>query len=116
MTTELWAVGLVIFASLIGAMGPILLKKGSANFSLNPIKLLKNYTLIGGLVLYGLATILFVPALKGGNLSVLYPLVSLSYVWTCLLSIKMLGEKMSTLKWLGIILIIVGVGFIGFSK
>jgi len=29
MATELWAIGLVIFATVIGSFGPILLKKAS---------------------------------------------------------------------------------------
>lgn len=116
MTTQLWAIGLVVLATLIGALGPVFLKQGSASFSLNPRKLIKNYKLIAGLGLYCLSTVLFVPALKGGELSVLYPIVSLAYVWTSLLSVKILGEKMTALKWMGIALIILGVSFIGFTR
>jgi len=46
--TELWAVGLTLLAVLVGAIGPILLKKGADQFSLNPKKLLRNKALIGG--------------------------------------------------------------------
>jgi len=113
MTTQLWAIGLVIAATVIGAFGPILLKKGSAKFNLHPIKQLKNYSMIGGILLYALSTILFVPALKGGELSVLYPIVSLGYIWTALLAIKVLGEKMNLYKWLGIAVIILGVSLVG---
>jgi len=59
---------------------------------------------------------IFIPALRGGDLSVLYPFVSLSYIWVMLLSIKMLGEKMTKLKWLGILLIISGVSLIGLGS
>ena len=113
MATQLWAVGLVLLATIMGAFGPILLKKGSARFNLNLLKQLKNYNLIGGIALYALATILFVPALKGGELSVLYPIVSLGYIWTTLLAIKFLGEKMNWMKWLGIAVIILGVSLVG---
>ncbi len=116
MATELWAVGLVILGTIIGALGPIYLKKGSKNFSLNIVKLITNYNLIAGCFFYGLATIVFIPALRGGELSILYPFVALTYVWVSILSVKMLNEKMNAIKWLGIACILIGVSFIGLGS
>ena len=116
MATQLWAIGLVILATLIGAFGPILLKKASAKKLSSLSSLLANYPLFGGVALYGVGTVLFIPALKGGDLSVLYPFVALTYIWVSLLSVKFLGEKMNKLKWTGIILIIIGVSFIGIGS
>ena len=116
MTTQIWAIGLVTLATLVGAFGPILLKKASAK-KLSSIKsLMVNYHLFGGVALYGIGTILFIPALKGGELSVLYPFVALAYIWVSLLSVKFLGEKMNKYKWIGIFLIILGVSFIGLGS
>ena len=116
MVTQFWAIGLVISATVIGAFGPILLKKASAEKLSEISSLVRNYNLLGGIALYGIATIMFIPALKGGELSVLYPFVALVYIWVSLLSVKFLGEKMNNFKWLGIILIIVGVTFIGIGS
>ncbi len=116
MATKLWAIGLVIAATLIGAFGPILLKKASAKKLSKINSLVTNYALFGGVSLYALGTLLFIPALKGGDLSVLYPFVALSYIWVSLLSVKFLGEKMNKLKWFGIALIIIGVTFIGIGS
>ena len=116
MTTELWAIILVISATLVGAFGPILLKKASARKLSQISSLMTNYYLFGGVALYALGTLLFIPALKGGDLSVLYPFVSLSYIWVSILSVKFLGEKINKLKWLGVSLIIVGVSFIGLGN
>ena len=74
---------------------------------------MKNYNLFAGVALYGAGTVLFIPALKGGDLSVLYPFVALVYIWVSLLSVKFLGEKMNKFKWAGVALIIIGVTFIG---
>lgn len=116
MATELWAIGLVIIATLIGAFGPILLKKASARKLSKISSLVKNYYLFGGISLYALGTVLFIPALRGGDLSILYPFVSVTYIWVSLLSVKFLGEKMNKHKWFGIALIIVGVTFIGIGS
>lgn len=116
MATQLWSIGLVISATLVGAFGPILLKKASAMRLSKVSSLATNYPLFGGVALYAAGTLIFIPALKGGDLSVLYPFVALSYIWVSLLSVKFLGEKMNRLKWIGIALIIIGVTFIGIGS
>ncbi len=123
MTTELWAIGLVILGTLIAASGPILFKKGSDKFTANPIKLIRNplilltnWRVIGGCSLFLAAAFLFIPALRGGELSVLFPVISLQYVWVSLLSIHFLNERMNFLKWLGIVILICSVTFIGIGS
>jgi uncharacterized membrane protein len=116
MATALWAIGVVILASIVGALGPIYLKKGSKNFKLDFKALATNYSLMLGVLFYGAATIIFIPALRGGELSVLYPFISLSYVWVSLLSVRMLKEKMNKFKWLGVLVIIIGVSLIGLGS
>lgn len=112
MQTQLWAIALVLFACFLGSFGPIMLKKAhSKSFKIKDI--IKNDYLIIGILFYGIGTALFIPALKGGELSVLYPLVASTYVWVSLWSIKFLKEKMNKKKWTGILLVIIGVVFIG---
>ena len=113
MATPLWAMALVIFGSLISSFSPILLKKASKKKLLNLRSLITNYELFGAIALFGLGVIIYIIALKASDLSILFPLTSLSYVWVSLYSVKFLGEKMSKFKWVGIFLIIVGVTFIG---
>ncbi len=114
--TEVWAMATVVFATLLGATGSLLFKLGSERLTLNLRKLLTNYVLIAGVIVYGVSAIIFVFALTGGELSVLYPLVATSYIWTCLFSVKFLKEKMNWWKWLGILLIVIGVSFIGMGS
>ena len=113
MATTLWSVGLVLLAATLGSFGPILLKKASKDLTFNIKTIISNKYLLGGLVFYGIGTALFIPALKGGELSVLYPLVASTYIWVSLLSIKFLGEKMNAFKWAGVALIIIGVTLVG---
>ena len=111
--TELWAIILVLIATSLGSFGPLFLKKASSTLTLSFKNIITNKNLMLGLFFYGIGTVLFIPALKGGELSVLYPLVALVYVWVSFLSMKFLNEKMTMLKWLGIILILIGVSLIG---
>lgn len=114
METQLWAIYLVIIGGLIGGFGPIYLKKGADKIKKGNLKsIYKNKPLIIGILIYGISTLFFIPALKGGELSVLYPFVGLSYVWVCLYAKFMLKEDMSLLKWIGISIVILGVSFIG---
>ena len=52
-------------------------------------------------------------AFKFGSLSVLHPMLSLSYIFALVFGKLFLGEYISVLKILGIASIIVGVAFIG---
>jgi uncharacterized membrane protein len=57
--------------------------------------------------------VLLILALKDGQLSILYPIISLSYVWVNLLSMYFFHEHMNFWKAFGIVLIIGGVGLLG---
>ena len=103
------AVSIVVTATVIGAFGSLLLKTGSSRVNLNPFDQIKNWRLILGIFLYGISAIMFIVALKRGDLSVLYPITSLSYVWIAFLSNKFLGEKINSFKIIGTILIVMGV-------
>lgn len=111
--TELWAVISVLIATFIGSAGPIFLKKASSQVHRQVKTIVFNKNLLAGILSYGIATIIFIPSLKGGELSVLYPLVATMYVWVSLLSVRFLGEKMNKLKWIGVFLIILGVASLG---
>ena len=116
MNTPLSSVLLVLFATFIGAFGALFLKYGANTMTRQRKLSFLNLRLLFGLFLYGLSSIFFLIALKNGELSVLYPLTSLSYIWISLLSIKMLHEKMNLYKWLGIAAILVGVSMIGLGS
>jgi uncharacterized membrane protein len=117
MTTGLWQIGLVLLSGAFAGFAPIYIKKGMNNIiKLNFMQIILNINLIIGIVLYGISYLLIIPAFKYGEVSILYPIISLSYIWVCLLSVKLLKEKMTTMRWIGIILIIIGVSFIGLGR
>ena len=109
METQIWAIILALIAAVFCGLGPIYLKKGAEKFNLNFKKQWHNKPLLKGIGYYLLATLFFIPALKGGEVSVLYPIASTAYVWVGLFSMKMLNEKISITKWIGFGVIILGI-------
>ncbi len=77
------------------------------------VALLGNYPLIGGYALGAGNAVMFILALREGQLSVLYPVISLTFVWVNVLSIYFFGEHMNLWKAVGILLVISGVAVLG---
>ncbi len=112
MQTKISIILLVAFCALLGAIGQIFFKLASNELSFNLISLLTNWKLISAVSCYGISAILFVIALKHGNLSVLYPIIATSYIWVSIFSILILKETFPLYKWIGVLLIILAVGII----
>lgn len=109
---ELKIILLVAFCAWLGAIGQIFFKLASETLKFDFIALITNWKLFLGLTLYGIATILFLIALKHSNLSIAYPIIATSYVWVTILSKVFLNEPFPSYKWIGIIMIIMAVGVI----
>ncbi len=116
MTTKLWAALLVLFTTLLTSSAQILWKKGSAILEPNIVSILTNYYLLGGFLLYIIGGTLIILSFRGGEVSVLYPIIATSYIWVSLLSIRFLGEVMNLFKWAGISSIILGIILIGYGS
>lgn len=116
MNTPLYSILLVLLASFIGSFGAVFLKSGSGHLkSSNIFSLLLNWRLGAGILLFVLSSVFFIVAIKYGELSVLYPMVSLGYVWTMLWSRVFFGEPFTKGKFLGLAMILVGICFLGFG-
>ena len=101
--------------TLLAAAGQVLLKLGTNRLhqNLSTAVVVTDLPLIGGLALYGIGAAMMVLALRHGELSVLYPLISLSYVWVAILSVVVFGEAMNPFKVAGIFVIMTGVAVMG---
>ncbi|MGA2038694.1 MAG: EamA family transporter [Bryobacteraceae bacterium] len=100
-------------ATLLSAAAQILMKLGMTHFSLSLLAIVTNLPLIAGYVLYGLFTLLMVLALREGELSLMYPIISLSYVWVTALSYFIFHDTLNPLKLAGIAGIMAGVALLG---
>jgi multidrug transporter EmrE-like cation transporter len=105
---------LLVFAcTILGTVAQLLMKSGMEHFKPEPVALLTNLPLVTGYVLYGINTVMLVLALREGQLSVLYPIIALTYVWVTLVSYIRLHEPPNIYKNLGVMAIIAGVIVIG---
>lgn len=101
---------LILLTVGLNTIAQAFLKLGSGQ---NPF----NLYLFGGVVVYGLSTILYVLVLGKLNLSLAYPVViGLTVIFTTLTGAFLLGEKVLPVQWLGIGLMLSGISAIAFGK
>ncbi|PYT15810.1 MAG: cation/cationic drug transporter [Acidobacteria bacterium] len=110
---------LVFCCTLFGAAAQVLIKSGANTLGAHLsaaetiLAIATNLPLLAGYSLYGVSTILLVLALRHGELSLLYPVIALTYVWVTILSVLIFQESMNALKIAGIAVIIIGVAILG---
>lgn len=66
-------------------------------------------TIYVGLTLYALSAMLWLIVLSHMDLSYAYPLLSISYILVPLAAWLLFGEQISPLRWLGILIVLIGV-------
>ena len=108
------ALSLVFGCTVLGAAAQILMKTG-ANHAAHAglMVLFTNLPLLAGYALYGLSTVLLILALREGELSLLYPVIALTYVWVTVLSFWIFHDRINPFKLTGIIVVVVGVAVLG---
>lgn len=109
---------LVFICTIVGAAAQILIKQGAGHltqpgFTGAVIGMFTNLPLFAGYCLYGINAVLFVLALREGELSLLYPIIALTYVWVSILSVYYFHESMNALKITGLVVIVAGVAILG---
>ena len=107
---------LVLLAAALGAVANLLVKKGiSLAGGFTPslsalLQLLRQPTLVGGLLLIGIASLLWLRILATQKLSTCYPLfVSLTYSLITIGSYYFLHESISIQKLIGLAVIMIGI-------
>ena len=103
---------LTALAAFIGSIGQLEFKRGADNLQFDIKMLLTNYHLIIAVAVYAVSTVLYVYALNRGQLSILYPIIATSYIWTLLFSKIFLNEQIGLTSWAGVFFILLGVTLI----
>jgi len=112
------AILLILVSSFIGSFGAVFLKLGAEHMKGGIARLLSNYWLIVGVVLYLFSSVFYMMGVgqPGAQLTVLYPMVSLGYIWAMLWARLFFGERFTISKVGGLMMIIFGVALINFGN
>ncbi|MCC6587278.1 MAG: hypothetical protein IT168_11350 [Bryobacterales bacterium] len=113
-----FSIFLVFLCTVLGAAAQILMKSGTQSSGHDSamallIAIFSNPKLFAGYALYGISTAILVVALKYGELSILYPVIALTYVWVTVLSVFIYNESMNPMKMLGLATVVAGVAMLG---
>lgn len=112
---------IVVACTVMGAIAQVLIKLGANHLA--HASLLATFssiftvpTLFLGYCLYGVFAVLMVYALRHGELSILYPVIALTFVWVSILSAMIFHEAMNPMKIAGIAVIVAGVAVLGWGS
>src|SRR3989338_10189125 len=116
MATKHSSAILVFICTIIISIAQVFYKTGADKLEFNLLSIITNQNLIIGMALYAAGAIILLIALRGGELSVLYPIIATSYIWVSFLSIYFFKEAMNFYKIIGVASIILGIVFIGWGS
>ena len=93
------------------ACGQVLFKKGALSVDADAglTRILLNPWIVVALIVYGIATLLWIHVLRETALSVAYPLFALTFVLVPLLSALLLNEPLQFRTLVGSLLIVAGI-------
>jgi len=107
---------MVFGASVVGSFGMVFLKKGSVNVkATSPLSFINPGVILGVALFLG-SSVFYTLGIKDGELSVLYPMVSLGYVWGLLWARIFFNEQFTRQKFYGLGLILLGVFLVGLGS
>ncbi len=110
--TKIWAMGLMVACAIFTAVGQLFYKLGATRLPL----IFTNWQIFLGLTFYGIAMLFFMLAMKGGEVSVLYPILATAFIWANILSMIVLNEPVTLVKWIGSAGIVLGISLLGIGS
>ena len=100
---------MILIMTILGAWGSYCFKKASAN------KNWLNLNICLGCFLYTSGMIVNILALTYYDYTIVFPLTSLTYIWSFILGVKLLHEKFNAYNLCGVCLIIGGAFVLGIA-
>ena len=113
-STPLSSMLLVLFASVVGSFGAVFLKLGAVR--LTGLMSLLNWRLALGVGLYLGSSVFYGLGIRHWQLSVLFPMVAVGYIWTLLWARLFFRERFTRSKLFGLGLVLAGVVLVGLGS
>ena len=98
----------------LGAIAQVSLRYGASLRSTRP-SATRQWTIVWALC-FAVATVLWLEALHGSDISYAYPLLGAGYVLVTLLARWVLRERVSLQRWIAVLVITAGVVMVGVSR
>jgi len=106
------AIVYALISTIFAAIGQIAYKYASNGVSNIQTFILNPYVYIG-IIFYGIGFIFMLKALLYGEVTLVYPMMSMVFIWVAILSpILFKTDSMSVSKWIGIGIILLGTYFV----
>ena len=115
-TTPLSSILLILVSSFVGSFGAVFLKLGAEHMHGSLARIFTNYWLATGVVLYLLSSVFYIMGVSQGQVTVLYPMVSLGYMWAMVWARIFFKESFTMFKVGGLLMIVVGVALINLGN
>ncbi len=115
MKTPLSSFFLVFLASIVGSFGAVFLKLGAEKLRYGIRHIISAQAAFGVALFLG-SSVFYNWGIKNGQLSVLYPISSLSYVWALIWSRLFFREKLSAQKIIALGIILLGILLVGSTR
>ena len=107
---------IVLFASFVGSFGAVFLKSGADRLHRDLRSVATNWRLAAGISTFLMSSLLYLKGIKHGELTVLYPMVSLGYVFTLFWSRLFFREPLTRGKFAGLALIVTGIVLLAYGN
>ncbi|PIO00578.1 small multi-drug resistant family protein [archaeon CG10_big_fil_rev_8_21_14_0_10_43_11] len=122
MDSRVLVVVLVVISVTLGSIGQFFMKYGMNQYGLVSLSLQELPRIIlmlfqpfvfTGLALYGFSSILWLIVLSQADLSFVYPMLGLGFIFTALIGRFAFNESFTWVKFIGLSVIVLGVTLIG---
>jgi drug/metabolite transporter (DMT)-like permease len=115
ISTPLSSIVLVLVGSFIGSIGMVFLKKASKDLHKGFLHIISLNAALG-VALFMISSVFYLAGIRNGQISVLFPMVSLSYVWALFWARLVFKEPLTKQKFAGLGLVLIGVFFLGLGS
>jgi len=119
MFSELEVVAITLIAAIIAAFAQYYFKRYLEKFNMKIkeiIHIIKERHILFGLFLYAISFLLYLYALHGAPVvSFVYPIFASTFIFVFIISKYWLGEPIGTMRLIGMVLIVIGIGLIAMT-
>ena len=108
---------LTLLAALVSSFAQLMFKRSvrKVDSLAHLVGLLGNRGVLLGLAAYGVGFLLYITALSGGQLSLVFPIFASSFIFVTLISATVLKERITLMRAAGVLLVFIGITIVAIS-